>query len=150
MLSWLKVRNQTGSLFTGNSWQHSFQRRRRTLKTSKLSYFLSPVKQELKCQKNKQASGAMVPFPRKICSSAVSISSQGSNFPERSIILVLAKFSPWKMEDKKLTINFCHRRNRDNKQDPAELGENQNETAFEVWTSVFVWSICIPDRTHGS
>ena len=37
-----------------------------------------------------------------------------------------------KMEDKKLTINFCHRRNRDNKQDPAELGKNQNETAFEV------------------
>ena len=74
---------------------------------------------------------------------------RGATFPERSIILVLAKFSPWKMEDKKLTINFCHRRNRDNKQDPAELGENQNETAFEVWTSVFVCSICIPDRTHG-
>ena len=74
---------------------------------------------------------------------------RGATFPERSIILVLAKFSPWKMEDKKLTNNFCHRRNRDNKQDPAELGENQNEASFEVWTSVFVCSICIPDRTHG-
>ena len=72
---------------------------------------------------------------------------RGATFPERSIILVLAKFSLW--TGKKITINFCHRRNRDNKQDPAELGENQNETTFEVWTSVFVFSICIPDRTHG-
>ena len=75
---------------------------------------------------------------------------RGACFHKRSNILVLAKFSPWKMEDKKLTIDFCHRRNRDNKQDPAELGENQNETAFEVWTSVFVCSICnLHPRSHS-
>ena len=146
MLSSWKVRNQTGC----NSWQHLFKEEEEEhWKSLNYLIFLALLNKNWNAKRINKPQMQWCLCQGKLARLQSRSLHRGATFPERSIILVLAKFSPWKMEDKKLTNNFCHRRNRDNKQDPAELGENQNETSFEVWTSVFVCSICIPDRTHG-